>query len=146
MAPEAITCSDLLTSLVGIYQSRFKNIVCLASEIRQVITNLLTNAIDAMRGEGGRLLIRTHEATNWKHQKLGVVITVADTGTGMLKETQATIYKAFYTTKGFSGTGLGLWISSEIVRRHRGHLRVRSLKGRGTVFQLYLTLPSGVGS
>ena len=150
--PEAITCSELITPIVDIYKPRFTNfnikvhkrersslhIVCLASEIRQVVTNLLTNAIDAMRGQGGRLLVRTHEATDWKHDKQGVVITVADTGCGMSKETQASIYKAFYTTKGISGTGLGLWISSEIIRRHRGRLHVRSAKGRGTVFQLFL--------
>lgn len=157
--PEAITCSELITPIVDIYKPRFTNfnievqkrerssqhIVCLASEIRQVITNLLTNAIDAMRAEGGRLLVRTHEATNWKHDARGVLITVADTGIGMSKETQGSIYKAFYTTKGISGTGLGLWISSEIIRRHRGHLRVRSLEGRGTVFQLYLPFQAAAG-
>ncbi len=150
--PEAITCSELIAPIVDIYKSRFTNfnievqkrerssqhIVCLASEIRQVITNLLTNAIDAMTREGGRLLVRTREASYWGSDRRGVMITVADTGVGMSKETQASIFKAFYTTKGISGTGLGLWISSEIIRRHRGYLRVRSREGRGTVFQLFL--------
>ncbi len=158
--PEAITCSELIAPIVDIYKPRFTNfnieietrerssqhIVCLASEIRQVVTNLLTNAIDAMKGEGGRLLVRTHEATFWQNDKHGVVITVADTGTGMSKEVQANLFKAFYTTKGISGTGLGLWISSEIVRRHRGHLRVRSTIGRGTVFQLFLPFQAASGS
>ena len=75
----------------------------------------------------------------------GVVITVADTGKGMSKETQASMFKAFYTTKGVSGTGLGLWISSEIVHRHRGHLLVRSREGKGTVFQLFLPFQAAVG-
>jgi two-component system sporulation sensor kinase C len=150
--PEAITCSALVSLIVDLYQPRFLNfhieaemrerssqhIVCLASEIRQVVTNLITNAIDAMRGLGGRLLVRTREATHWKSDARGVVITVADTGRGMSKETQSSIYKAFYTTKGASGTGLGLWISGEIVKRHHGHLRVRSREGHGTVFQLFL--------
>ena len=158
--PEAITCSELIAPIVDIYKSRFTNfnitvekrerssqhIVCLASEIRQVITNLLTNAIDSMSRQGGRLLIRTHEATYWGSDKRGVVITVADTGSGMSKEIQASIYKAFYTTKGISGTGLGLWISSEIVRRHRGHLRVRSQEGRGTIFQLFLPFQAAAGN
>ena len=157
--PEAITCSELITPIVDIYKPRFMNsnislekrerssqhIVCLASEIRQVVTNLLTNAIDAMRERGGRLLVRTHEATYWESGTRGVVLTVADTGIGMSKETQKSIYKAFYTTKGISGTGLGLWISSEIIRRHRGHLRVRSLEGRGTVFQLFLPFQAASG-
>ena len=99
-----------------------------------------------MSRQGGRLLIRTHEATYWGSDKRGVVITVADTGSGMSKEIQASIYKAFYTTKGISGTGLGLWISSEIVRRHRGHLRVRSQEGRGTIFQLFLPFQAAAGN
>ncbi len=153
--PEAINCEELLGSVLDIYQPRFANfgievqrrnrsmqhVVCLASEIRQVLSNLIINAVDAMSHEGGTLLIRTREATDWKTDKKGVVIVIADTGTGMSRETQVGIYKAFYTTKGARGTGLGLWISSEIVQRHRGHLRVRSSQNpahRGTVFQIFL--------
>ena len=153
--PEAILCSTMLDAILDIYTPRFKNfdvrlerrerstqhIVCLASEIRQVLSNLITNSIDAMRGKGGRLLVRTHEATDWKTDHKGVVVTVADTGRGMSGETLKNIYKAFYTTKGASGTGLGLWVSAEIVHRHHGHLRVRSRDtgdGHGTVFQLFL--------
>jgi PAS domain S-box-containing protein len=157
--PEAITCSELIAPILELYQPRVKNfdivaelrdrsiqhIVCLASEIRQVVTNLITNAIDAMRSHGGRLFVRTHEAKNWQEGKSGVIITIADTGKGMSSETQANIYKAFYTTKGASGTGLGLWISSEIVKRHRGYLRVRSHEGRGTVFQLFLPFQGAEG-
>ena len=157
--PEAITSAELLTPILDLYRPRFLNfnikeemreqssqhIVCLASEIRQVLTNLITNAIDSMRGTGGRLLVRTRESTYWRTDARGVVITVADTGKGMSRETQASIYKAFYTTKGVSGTGLGLWISSEIVHRHRGHLRVRSKEGSGTVFQLFLPFQAATG-
>ena len=59
----------------------------------------------------------------------------------MSRETLANLYKAFYTTKGVSGTGLGLWVSSELVQRHHGHLRVRSSDDpsrHGTGFQLFL--------
>lgn len=158
--PEAITSEALLTPILDLYRPRFLNfnihaetrerssqhIVCLASEIRQVLTNLITNAIDSMRATGGKLLVRTHESTYWRTDAQGIVITVADTGKGMSKETQASIYKAFYTTKGASGTGLGLWISSEIVHRHRGHLRVRSKQGSGTVFQLFLPFQAASGN
>ena len=95
-----------------------------------------------MRGRaGGRLLVRSREATEWRKQSPGVLITIADTGCGISDESLGSIYKAFYTTKGALGTGLGLWISSEIVERHRGRLRVRSSQKAGkswTVFELFL--------
>ena len=164
--PEAITCEELFAPLLDIYAPRFRNynvsvemrdrstqhMVCLTSEIRQVLSNLITNAVDAIDGEGGRLFLRTHEATDWRTEKRGVVLTVADTGRGMSSAIQANIYKPFYTTKGAKGTGLGLWISSEIVHRHHGRLRVRSSdnpRRQGTVFQVFLpfqALPGEVAS
>ena len=115
---------------------------CLESEIRQVLNNLVRNAIDAMRGSGGgRLLVRTRNATEWRSESLGILVTVADTGTGIRPEIMKQIYTAFFTTKGIGGTGLGLWISSEIVARHGGRLLVRSSQApgtSGTVFQLFL--------
>jgi len=118
-----------------------ESIVCFESEIRLVISNLVRNAVDAMSKSGGRMVVRTREATQWRSGAKGVVITVADTGTGMSPETLAKIYKAFYTTKGIAGTGLGLWVSSEIVDRHHGKLLVRSRmtpEASGTVFELFL--------
>ena len=160
--PEAVTCEELLGSILDIYKPRFANfgivvdrrdrstqhIVCLASEIRQVLSNLATNAVDAMGHTGGTLFVRTREATAWDSEKKGVVLTVADTGKGMSKATQASLYKAFYTTKGDQGTGLGLWISSEIVQRHHGTLHVRSCESkphRGTVFRLFLPFQAASG-
>lgn len=70
--------------------------------------------------------------------RCGVRITVADTGMGMDAETARRIFEPFYTTKGILGTGLGLWVSTEIVQKHRGRLRVRSRRGFGTVFALFL--------
>ncbi len=69
------------------------------------------------------------------------MLTVADTGSGMPRSVMRDIYRAFYSTKGIQGTGLGLWISSEIVGRHYGRLFVRSNDGEaahGTVFRLFL--------
>ena len=152
--PQAIRPVDLITAVLGIYSVKLLNysiaverrdgmsesIVCLESEIRQVLSNLVRNAMDAMQGRNGRLLIRTREATDWRTDIKGVVITVADTGIGMSLETLQKLYTAFYTTKGIGGTGLGLWVSSEIVQRHRGRLAVRSREGEGsgTVFTLFL--------
>jgi len=155
--PQAIGCAELVDSVLDLYQAKLLNsdvrverrerstqsIVCMESEIRQVLNNLVSNAIDAMHGKGGRLLVRSREATDWRSGGRGVLMTIADTGSGISRESLRHIYEAFYTTKGIGGTGLGLWISSEIVVRHHGRLRVRSAAGgadgsNGTVFALFL--------
>jgi PAS domain S-box-containing protein len=155
--PQAVGASELLESVLDLYESRAEHarvrierrersqesIVCLESEIRQVLNNLVRNAIDAMGVAGGRLLIRTRDTTGWRSGVQGVAITVADTGGGISPETMRKLYKPFFTTKGASGTGLGLWISSEIVARHHGRLQVRSRQDKGasgTVFTLFLPL------
>ena len=118
---------------------------CYDSEIRQVLSNLVTNAIDAMR-EGGRISFRTHDAVDRRTGRRGIRIVVADNGTGMTAATRARIFEPFFTTKEFSGTGLGLWISAEIIQRHQGRLTVRSCQGsriHGTVFSLFLPREQG---
>ena len=130
-------------------QRRFREtplIVVHSGEIRQVLANLVGNAIDALP-LGGRLILRTAPARDWTNGTEGVRITVADDGTGMDEATRARIFDAFFSTKGITGTGLGLWISQEIVSKHGGHLRVRSRKrteshGGGTVFAMFLPLES----
>ncbi len=115
--------------------------MCFDGEIRQVLNNLVGNAIDAMARLGGRLLLRSREGTHWTSGRRGIVFTVADTGSGMRPETVARIFEPFFTTKGLSGTGLGLWVSHDIVQRHRGKLRVKSTSKQdqsGTVFTLFL--------
>ena len=161
--PTAVSCHDLLSAVLSMYEGRAEHagiqlerrdrqtslVQCLESEIRQVLNNLVRNAIDAMHGAGGRLLVRSRAATDWRSGRQGVLMTIADTGGGMSAETIEQIYKPFFTTKGIAGTGLGLWISSEIVTRHYGQLRVRSSRcvGRGgTVFQLFLPLNQTVSA
>ena len=120
-------------------------LVCFDGEVRQVLNNLVGNAIDAMAGLGGRLLLRSRAGTNWTSGARGIVFTVADTGSGMKPETIARIFEPFFTTKGMSGTGLGLWVSHDIVQRHRGKLRVKSTSKHGqsgTVFTLFLPFDS----
>jgi PAS domain S-box-containing protein len=115
-------------------------IVCFDGEIRQVLNNLIGNSIDAM-WRGGRLKLRSQMATEWKTGQQRLCITIADTGDGMSDVTKRRLFEAFFTTKGIKGTGLGLWISSEIVRKHGGQLRFRSSRKEGcsgTVFQLFL--------
>ncbi len=150
-----ITASEMIDATLPLYQGRLVNskisverrdrtnlrVTCFDGEIRQVLSNLIANAIDAMGPSGGRLVIRSRAAVCWQTRQKGIVISVADTGPGMSGETLSKIFEPFFTTKGLNGTGLGLWISHEIVSRHQGVLRVRSshLKpGRGTVFALFL--------
>lgn len=154
-APQATKPSELLNSVLDVYSRRMESsgikvetrermcnsIVCFESELRQVLSNLVRNSMDAMKGRGGRLIARTREATDWQRDLPGVMITIADTGTGIPRTVIARIFDAFYSTKGNSGTGLGLWVTREIVSRHKGRLRVRSRAepGRGwTVFELFL--------
>lgn len=118
-----------------------KPVVCLEGEIRQVLVNLVVNAIDAMHGAGGTLYVRGRDGHNWKSGEPGMVITIADTGTGMSQVTMARLFEAFYSTKGIGGTGLGLWISKEILDRHHGCLGFRSSQSQthsGTVFTVFL--------
>ncbi len=156
--PHPVRCSDLFSTVLSIYEGRLKNsnirvekrtrseqpVVCFEGDVRQVLANLIGNAIDAMPA-GGRLLIRDRWGTQWATGRRGVVLTVADTGYGMSREVMAKIFDPFFSTKGIGGTGLGLWVSQEIVNRHQGILRVRSSQraGRsGSVFNLFL--PSDV--
>lgn len=150
-----ISCEALIDGGLSIYQGRILNagilveqrtracraVTCFDGEIRQVLNNLVSNAIDAMHSSGGRLMLRSREATNWKTGARGLVLTVADTGPGMTQETLKRVFEPFFTTKGAGGTGLGLWISCEIVNRHGGSLRVRSGQhpgASGTVLALFL--------
>ena len=126
-------------------ESRFRaapSVLVHDGEIRQVVANLVSNATDAL-GEGGRLLLRVQAQRDPRNGQPGVVVTVADTGCGMTAASIARIFEPFYSTKGATGTGLGLWVSLEIVEKHGGLLNVRSRvaesgKPSGTVFRLFL--------
>jgi signal transduction histidine kinase len=126
---------------IGLRFCPSRPVICFEGEIRQVLNNLIANAVDALQPAGGKLLLRSREATHWASGKRGVVITVADSAEGMSRKTLKRIFEPFFTTKGESGTGLGLWVSAEIVERHQGVLTVRSSQGErvhGTVFRLFL--------
>lgn len=112
--------------------------VGLSSEIRQVCTNLVSNAIDA---RPRFLSIRVSRLAHWKDEAKGAVrITVADDGSGVAPGLLKQIFEPFFTTKAKTGTGLGLWVCREIIRNHEGSIRVRSISGRGTVFSIYLPM------
>ncbi len=158
-APSTVTVNSLLETVMAIYQGRLKGsvrvhqkhrfanpIYCMDGEIRQVLNNLVGNALDAMQGIPGDLFLRSHGATDWRTGRSGLVLTVADTGSGMSPATQASLFQAFFTTKGSSGTGLGLWVSKEIIDRHLGRLHLRSSQNpahHGTIFRLFLPQDGG---
>lgn len=110
---------------------------CSPGEIRQAIVNLVGNAIDAMP-DGGRLYVRVSPVNT--SGAPAVRITVADTGGGIREEVRSRLFRQFFTTKGSRGTGLGLWLTRDIVARNRGRLRFRSRTSTpsGTVFSIYL--------
>jgi PAS domain S-box-containing protein len=154
--PIAVDIAELLDAVMALYTGRMlvRNIVivmklnpapkvlCLEGEIRQVVNNLVRNALDAM-STGGSLLVRMHVQSNWRTGRKGVRITVADTGEGISQQIQSHLFEPFQTTKELTGTGLGLWVSNGIVEKHGGRIWVRTRRepgSHGTVFTVWLPL------
>lgn len=115
---------DVTTDL----QSHSRVLGC-GAELREVLTNLIFNACDAMP-EGGNIVVRTREVDGF------VRIEVADCGIGMTPEELDRCLEPFFTTKGERGTGLGLAVAYGIIQRHGGTIEIASEKGVGTVFSL----------
>ena len=120
-----------------------------AGELRQVLANLVGNALDAMRS-GGRLHIRLSTDSMGPKRKKRVRLTVADTGTGIPQEIVTRIFEPFVTTKGETGTGLGLWVTSELARKNGWTIRLRTRRSGehncGTVFAVIMPAAEGAGS
>jgi signal transduction histidine kinase len=115
-------------------------VVCVENEIKQVLSNLIENAMDAMQN-GGTLRIRLRDTVSARTGQPGVRISIADTGHGIPRQIRAHIFDPFFTTKAMEGNGLGLWISAGIVERHHGTFSMRSSqlqRSRGTVFSVFL--------
>jgi CheY-like chemotaxis protein len=107
------------------------------SELREVLTNIIFNAVDAMP-KGGKLTIATQpQAEDW------VEVRITDTGIGMTEEVKNRVFDPFFTTKGVTNSGLGMSVSYGIVRRHGGEILIESEPGKGTTFILHL--PTGYG-
>lgn len=153
--PVMTKVSEVLDSVITLYQSRITaariavfrryhtdvEVFGFSGELRQLFANLVGNAVDAMT-DGGRLVLTVRRGGGcgadgvWTR---GVRIAVSDTGTGMSPETLARIFEAFFTTKDITGTGLGLWVSEEIIQKHGGRVHVRSQQGEksGTTFMIF---------
>jgi len=149
-APSVVNISALVESVLNIYQSKLKGkqmrvvkelraqteLSTVAGEVRQVLSNLLANAIDAAPGQGV-ITIRTKSARANGTGVPGIRVTVADNGSGIDAALKAKIWEPFFTTKKDVGTGLGLWVSKQIIEKHGGSIRFRSNRN-GTLFMAFL--------
>jgi two-component system CheB/CheR fusion protein len=156
-APSSVQVAEILDSLLVLYNGKLlannisvyrdyregPPILCLAGDLRQIFANIISNAVDAMK-LGGSLTTRVSASLDWRKQaRPGIRTTIADSGTGMDTQTLRRIYEPFFTTKNETGTGLGMWVSAQLVERLQGDLRVSSTTrpGRsGTAFSLFLPI------
>jgi signal transduction histidine kinase len=152
---EPLLVSGLLKGLLAMYSPRIKTRqirtdlkvvseieVCgLKGELRQVFSNLLSNSIDAV-GTDGIIRLRVAAAHSERNgRRGGVRVMVADNGPGISAANVKKIFEPFFTTKMNVGTGLGLWVSKEIVEQHGGSIRLRSCTMHGknwTVASVFL--------
>ena len=157
--PVPVRVTELMDEVVGLYSRRIGQkklavireyratelIPGLPGELRQVFSNLVTNAIEAT-SPGGllRLRIRTVVQHRGGESRRGLRITVGDSGVGIPDSVRSRIGQIFFTTKGEAGTGLGLWVTGGVIARYGGTLQVRSSTGavHGTVFSIFLPLPA----
>jgi PAS domain S-box-containing protein len=109
-----------------------------SSELREVFTNLINNAIDAMP-QGGEIRINSLMNNN------NVVVKIGDTGGGIPKDIKDRVFDPFFTTKGVQSTGLGLSVSYGIINRHRGTITVNSVEGEGTTFTIKFPITKKTG-
>jgi PAS domain S-box-containing protein len=152
--PIALNLPQLIQEVLDIYACKLKSkslrlqtrfqpdtfIVAMQGELKQVLSNILANAIDAST-PNGRILVRCQSSTDHASGIRGVRIVVADTGTGISAANQAKLFAPFFTTKKAVGTGLGLWISRDLLVKRGGNIRLRSstTPGRsGTVMEIFL--------
>ncbi len=158
-AREPVQISQLLENVLTLYQRKTMTLgvevkrkyryegTAMGSpgELRQVFSNLIVNAMDALATTGDTLVVGIRKARRLKTGEQGVRISIVDNGPGIAPEHCSQLFQAFYTTKGELGTGIGLWVSRTIIQKHGGTLRLHSSvrPGRsGTCFSVFLPLES----
>ncbi|MGH9587119.1 MAG: two-component system sensor histidine kinase NtrB [Acidobacteriaceae bacterium] len=155
--PARVHLSELIEEVLGLHGRRIKDhnlrvvrqyetyeqITVLPGEMRQVMLNLVSNAIEATP-TGGRIVIRIRAGRRWSgHGARGLRLSIGDNGSGITEEVRERLGEPFFTTKGQSGTGLGLWLTESILSRYGGTLQLRSSvspRRHGTVFSIFLPL------
>ncbi len=161
-APVAVRLADVLQSVLVLFapqirkghievEQRFEPVPVVRGfpgELRQVFSNLVGNALDAMPN-GGKLILHLRESSLASDPaRRGVRITILDTGAGIPIGVRKNLFAPFFTTKGEKGTGLGLWVSRGIVEKHEGtiHLASRIRAGKsGTAFSVFLPFEQELG-
>jgi signal transduction histidine kinase len=125
-------------------EKRYAEVECIRAgggEIQQVISNLLSNSMDATPNRG-KIELRVSRSIGRDGTRL-VRFTIADTGSGIPPERLKKIFEPFFTTKEIVGTGLGLWVTKQIVEKYGATIRVRSKVGRGAVFSIAFPVAEG---
>jgi PAS domain S-box-containing protein len=164
--PVSLVIADVVEDVLTIYERRFTykdltvqrdiepglSAFTLQGELKQMLSNLVSNAIDASH-EGGKIIIRARSAQDYRSNQPGIRITVADNGVGISAHDRPKVFTPFFSTKKEVGTGLGLWITKDLLEKKQGHIRFRSSQsGRsGTVMRIHLpveisTSQSGVAA
>jgi PAS domain S-box-containing protein len=152
-APVAVNISDLIDSVVHLYKAGAQNkgvtleaqleteatVPAYPGEMRQVFSNLVVNAVDAV-DRGGTVKVRVKHGRDWRSKALGIRVLVSDNGPGIPPAVRKHIFEPFFTTKGERGTGVGLWVSEGIMHKHGGSMRLKSSTGErhGTTFSVFV--------
>jgi signal transduction histidine kinase len=148
------SAAKLLDSVVNLLQAKIRSnsahidrqcdpslhILGVAGELRQILANLLANSLDAI-DPGGRIVLRASVSIDPINASHRVRISIADAGCGMVPATTRRMFEPFFTTKGTVGTGLGLWVSRQLVEKNIGSIKVRSNPHgphQGTTFSILL--------
>jgi PAS domain S-box-containing protein len=161
-SPVQVSPADVLESVLAIFapqirqnhievEQRFETngtVRGFPGELRQVFSNLVGNAVEAM-ASGGRLLLHARESSLASDPTCkGIRVTVLDNGSGIPRGVRRNLFAPFFTTKGEKGTGLGLWITRGILEKHEGTVHVSSRNGRGvsgTAFSVFLPYEQKLG-
>jgi PAS domain S-box-containing protein len=152
--------SAIIADIINLFASRHPNVDVLSDfrdsgavngsrdELQQLFSILLENAFDAVAG-GGRIRVKVVDRIQTISGEPGVQIVVADAGKGISPEVRAHLFEPFFSTKHWTGVGLGLWIASAIVEQHHGRIKIRSSQEQthhGTVVSVFLPLRSALSS
>jgi PAS domain S-box-containing protein len=151
--PVLLVIADVIQDVLRIYERKCQYkalnieqriesnlaLTAVQGELKQILSNLFANAIDASK-EGGKIVICARTSHHFQSGRGGVLITIADNGVGISDENKQKLFAPFFTTKTAVGTGLGLWITKDLLEKRGGRIRFRSTdSGRsGTVMTIYL--------
>ncbi|HET6169753.1 MAG TPA: HAMP domain-containing sensor histidine kinase, partial [Terracidiphilus sp.] len=149
--------SEIMDSVLTLYKARLRpeltqidaeyrtheRFLCFGEEMRQVFGNLVSNALNSMK-RGGQIRVRVALGRSWSHTPTGGIrVTIADTGAGIPFNLRNNVFEPFVASQDSTGTGLGLWVTADIVKKHGGTIQFRSSTGtekHGTAFSIFLPL------